>query len=77
MLGGLLWATFAYPFHPAWLPPLNYSLQSAAFNQRDGVGMAHGVTPTRLCCQLAIVLAYWPRERGMRGIPEPDQLINQ
>lgn len=30
------------------LPPLNYSLQSAVFNQRGMAGMAHGVTPTRL-----------------------------
>ena len=70
-------ATLAYPFHPVWLPPLNYSLQSAAFNQRGMAGMAHGVTPTRLCCQLAIVPPHWPRERAMRGFSEPDQAINK
>jgi len=40
-------ATLTYPFHPTWLPPLNYSLQSAACHQRDGIGMAHGETPTK------------------------------
>ena len=70
-------ATLAYPFHPAWLPPLNFSLQSAAFNQRDGVGMAHGVTPARLCCQSGILAAGRWRERARWPMSDLDRLIGQ
>jgi len=39
----------------AWLPPLNFSLQSAAVHQRDGVSMAHGRLRRGKCCQMAIL----------------------
>lgn len=44
------------------LPPLNYSLQSAVFNQRGVAGMAHGVTPTR--CVLPIGYSTGPLAKG-------------
>ncbi|WP_337073503.1 hypothetical protein [Aeromonas veronii] len=66
-------ATLAYPFHPAWLPPLNFSFQSAAFHQRDGVGMAHGRLRRGKCCQMAILtMALW-RESSILRISVQDQ----
>ncbi|MBO0399104.1 hypothetical protein J1F21_12405 [Aeromonas veronii] len=60
-------ATLAYPFHPAWLPPLNFSFQSAAFHQRDGVGMAHGRLRRGNCCQMAILtMALWGENSILR-----------
>jgi len=76
MLSRSWWATLAYPFHPAWLPLLNFSLQSAAFHQRDGVGMAHGRLRRGVCCQLAILAAGVLRERGRWPIPEQAQQID-
>ena len=67
MLTGQSWATFAYPFHPAWLPPLNYSLQSAAFNQRGVAGMAHGVTPTRLVLPIGYSTGPLAKGKGDAG----------
>ena len=77
MLSRSLWAALAYQFHRAKLPPLNFSLQSAAYHQRDGVGMAHGRLRRGVCCQLAILLAGGLRGRGRWWIPEQDQQINQ
>ena len=42
ILGGSLWAALADPFYQARLPPLNFSLQSAAVYLRGFAGLAHG-----------------------------------
>lgn len=65
------------PLYLVWLPPLNYSLQSAALNQRDRDGMAHGRLRRGVCCQSGILAAGGLRERGRLPIPEQDQQINQ
>ncbi len=50
-----------------WLPPLNYSLQSAAFNQRGVAGMAHGVTPTRLVLPIGYSTGPLAKGKGDAG----------
>ncbi|PKQ72030.1 hypothetical protein AOX56_06735 [Aeromonas sobria] len=42
MLSGSSWTTLGYPYYPARLPPLNVSLQSAAFYLCGFAGLAHG-----------------------------------
>lgn len=63
MLSRSLWAALADPFHQARLPPLNFSLQSAAVYLRGFAGLAHGGLQ-RGGCQTDMVASVAGEERG-------------